>query len=186
MKKRSVTPFRPVHPSPAGLITSISEEGVPNIISLAEVFNVIIGNPVIVGIAIAKPRYSHELISTTREFVVNLPTASMLETVDKCGSVSGRDVDKFAAFGLTPIPADKVKPPLIAECLINIECRLLDVREVGDHDLFLGEVVAEHGVADALDEDDRILVKELDPLCYLHGEYWTCAKRIGTHGFTRD
>ena len=87
MKKRSIKPFRPVHPSPAGLITSISAAGKPNIITLGEVFNVSIRSPVILGIAIAKPRYSHELISATREFVINLPTAAMLEAVDRCGTV---------------------------------------------------------------------------------------------------
>ncbi|MBT7702565.1 MAG: flavin reductase family protein, partial [Verrucomicrobia bacterium] len=139
MNRRSVKPFRPVHPSPAALITSVSEDGKPNIITLGEVFNISISNPVILGIAIAKPRYSHELICATREYVVNLPTAGMVEVVDRCGSVSGREVDKFAEFRLTPLPAEKVRPPLIAECPINVECRVLDIIEVGDHDLFLGE-----------------------------------------------
>ena len=185
MNRRSVKPFRPVHPSPAALVTSVSGDGRPNIITLGEVFNVSIGGPVILGIAIAKPRYSHELISAAREYVVNLPTSSMVETVDRCGSVSGRDVDKFAEFGLTPVPAEKVRPPLIAECPLNVECRVLDIREIGDHDLFLGEAVAQHVAEDALDERGRILVERLDPLCYLHSEYWSCGERLGRHGFTR-
>ena len=184
MKKRSVKPFRPVHPSPAALVTSVSADGRPNIITLGEVFNVSIGEPVILGIAIAKPRYSHELITIAREYVVNLPTSAMVETVDRCGSVSGRDVDKFAEFGLTPVPADKVRPPLIAECPISVECRVLDIQEIGDHDLFLGEAVAEHVAEDALDEDGRILVGKLDPLCYMHSEYWSCGRKLGRHGFT--
>jgi flavin reductase (DIM6/NTAB) family NADH-FMN oxidoreductase RutF len=185
MKRRSVKPFRPVHPSPAALITSVSEDGKPNIITLGEVFNISISNPVILGIAIAKPRYSHELICATREYVVNLPTAGMVEVVDRCGSVSGREVDKFAEFGLTPLPAEKVRPPLIAECSINVECRVLDIVEVGDHDLFLGEAVAEHVIEEALDEDGHILTDRLDPLCYLHSEYWSCGRKLGRHGFSR-
>lgn len=186
MKKRSVKPFRPVHPSPAALVTSVSADGRPNIITLGEVFNVSIAEPVILGIAIAKPRYSHELITATREYVVNLPTSAMVETVDRCGSVSGRDVDKFAEFGLTPVPAEKVKPPLIAECPISVECRVIDIREVGDHDLFLGEAVAEHVAEDALGKDGNVLVGKLDPLCYMHSEYWSCGKVLGRHGFTRE
>ena len=184
MKKRSIKPLRPVHPSPAALVTSVSEDGRPNIITLGEVFNISISAPVIVGIAIAKPRYSHELISVTRQYVVNLPTSDMVEIVDRCGSVSGREVDKFAKFRLTPVPAEKVKPPLIAECPINAECRVLDIQEVGDHDLFLGEVVAQHVAEEAFDEDGRILVDKLDPLCYLHSEYWSCGRRLGRHGFS--
>jgi len=185
MKKRSVKPFRPVYPSPAALVTSISEDGRPNIITLGEVFNVSVSNPVILGIAIAKPRYSHELISATREFVVNLPTAGMVEVVDRCGSVSGREVDKFAEFSLTAIPAEKVRPPLIGECPVNIECRLLGVQEIGDHDLFLGEAVAEHVAEEALDERGQIQVDKLDPLCYQHSEYWSCGRRLGRHGFSQ-
>ena len=185
MNKRSIKPFRPVHPSPAALITSISEDGRPNIITLGEVFNVSIRSPVIVGIAIAKPRYSHELITATREYVVNLPTAAMVEAVDLCGTISGRDVDKFAEFGLTPVPAEKVRPPLIAECPVSIECRVIGIQEIGDHDLFLGEAVAEHVAEDALDDDGRIVVGKLDALCYLHGEYWSCGAKLGHHGYTR-
>ena len=185
MRKRSIKPFRPVHPSPAALVTSVSRDGRPNIITLGEVFNVSIASPVILGIAIAKPRYSHELITATREYVVNLPTARMVEVVDRCGTVSGRDVDKFAELGLTPVAAEKVRPPLIAECPISVECRVIDIQEIGDHDLFLGEAVAEHVAEDALDEDAGIMVDQLDPLCYLHGQYWSCGTPLGRHGFTR-
>ena len=184
MTKRSVTPFRPVYPSPAGLITSVDANGRPNVITLGEVFNVSIVSPVIVGIAIAKPRYSHELISACGEFVVNLPTAAMVETVDRCGCVSGRDVDKFAEFDITAVPATHVAPPLIAECPISVECRLLSVQEVGDHDLFLGEVLAEHVNEDALDADGQVLVDKLDTLCYLHSRYWSAGRELGSHGFT--
>jgi len=185
MAKRQVKPFRPVYPGPAALVTSVAPDGQPNIITLGETFNLSIGEPVIVGIAIAKPRYSHALISLSGEFVVNLPTAGILEKVDRCGSVSGRDVDKFALLGLTPLPAAKVAPPLIAECPVNLECRLLGVEEIGDHDLFRGEVLVEHVDEDVLDEGGGICVEKLDVLCYLHGEYWSLGSRLGRHGFTR-
>lgn len=184
MKKKVIKAFRPVYPSPAALITSISKDGRPNIITLGEVFNISIHDPVILGIGIAKERYSHQLISQTREFVVNLATAAMVKQVDQCGKISGRDVDKFAKFGLTAVPAQKVKPPLIDECPINLECRVVSIQSVGDHDLFLGEVVVEHVDAKALDKDNHIISEKLDPLCYLQGEYWTAGKKIGHHGFT--
>ncbi len=184
MAKQSVKPFRPVYPSPAGLITSVDANGRPNVITLGEVFNISIVDPVIVGIAIAKPRYSHELISACGESVVNLPTAAMVEVVDRCGTVSGRDVDKFAEFNITATPATHVAAPLIAECPINLEGRLLSVQEVGDHDLFLGEVVAEHIIEEALDTDGQVMVDKLDPLCYMHGRYWSAARELGFHGYT--
>ena len=184
MKKKQIKPFRPIYPSPAGLVTSISEDGQPNIITLGEIFNISIAKPVIVGIAIRKQRYSHTLISATREYVVNLPTAAMAKAVDQVGCVSGRDVDKFAEFGLTPVSADNVRPPLIDECPMNIECRVIGIQEIGDHDLFLGEAVTVHIAEGALNEQGRIIVEKLDPLCYLAGEYWRVGAKLGRHGFS--
>jgi flavin reductase (DIM6/NTAB) family NADH-FMN oxidoreductase RutF len=166
-------------------VTSVSEDGRPNIITLGEVFNISIAKPVILGIAMAKPRRSHELISRSKEYVVNLATAALVRKVDLCGTCSGREVDKFAEIGLTPVPASKVKPPLIAECPVNCECRVIGIQEIGDHDLFLGEVVAEHVDEAALDEKGRIRTGALDPLCYMNGEYWSVAGKIGWHGFSR-
>ena len=185
MNKKRIKPFRPVYPSPAGLVTSVSVDGQPNIITLGEIFNISISSPVILGIAIRKERYSHSLISATREYVVNCPTTSMVEVVDRVGKVSGRNVDKFSAFNLTPVPADKVQPPLIGECPMNMECRVIGIQEIGDHDLFLGEVVAVHIIEDALDEQGQVIVDRLDPLCYLHSEYWSLGVKLGPLGFSR-
>lgn len=184
MTKKRIKPFRPVYPSPAGLVTSVSKDGKPNIITLGEIFNISIASPVILGIAIHKQRYSHSLISATREYVVNCPSSSMVEIVDRVGGVSGRTVDKFRAFNLTPVSADKVQPPLIAECPMNIECRVIGIQEIGDHDLFLGEVVAVHIIEEALDDQGQVIVEKLDPLCYLHSEYWSLGTNLGRHGFS--
>ena len=170
--------FRPVFPSPAALITSVGLDGKPNIITLGETFNLSIRNPPIVGIAIAPERYSHDLISQAREFVVNLPTSGLLEKVLSCGSCSGRDTDKFAKFGLTPLPAREVKPPLIAECPINLECQLIDIQQIGDHDLFKGLVVAEHIDADLLNEQGRLDPDLLDFFSMARGAFFARGPRL--------
>ena len=178
--------FRPIYPSPAALISCVAVDGTPNIITLGETFNISIGKPVVVGLAIAPERYSYELIRDSGEFVVNLPTADMAEVVDRCGSVSGRAVgDKFAHVGLTPVPGSVVAAPLVAECPVNIECRLIDIIPAGDHDLFRGEAVAEHVDEACLDADGRMLVDKLDPLVYMRGEYWSVGRKLGFHGYTR-
>jgi len=179
--------FRPVYPTPAALITSVAEDGTPNIITLGEVFNISISDPVVVGLAIMPSRYSYELIERSGEFTVNLPTAKMAEVVDRCGAVSGREVgDKFAHVGLTPVPAAKIRPPLIGECPINLECTLTDIVKSGDHDLFRGQVVAQHVDEAYLDERGNIAVERLDPLCYILGQYWSAGRRLGQHGFTKQ
>ena len=183
--KIELQPFRPIYPSPPSLITTADEQGKPNVCTIAECFNISIRQPVIVGIAIAPPRYSNELIRHTREFVINLPTAAMVKQVDLCGSCSGRTTDKFALTGLTPLPAAKVRPPLIAECPVNVECKLMRVESIGDHDLFIAEVVAEHASQHVLTPDGKIDVGKLDMLCYANSQYWSAGEYLNAHGFTR-
>lgn len=178
MTKRQVTPHRPIYPTPAALVTSVDADGRPNIITLGEVFNISIARPVILGIAIRKERYSHQLISETREYVVNLPMCEIAEQVWYCGSVSGRTVSKFVRSGLTPVPAQRVRPPLIAECPINLECKVLGVQEIGDHDLFLGEVVVQHVDEGILDQAGRISVRKLSAFAFVNGEFWTLGEKI--------
>ena len=190
MGKVPVKSFRPIYPTPAVLVTSVAPDGRPNIITLGEAFNISLRTPTIVGLAIRKATYSHGLISGTGEFVVNLPTTQILEAVDRCGTTTGRRVDKFAEFGLTPLPATVVKPPLIAECPVNLECRVLRIEEVGDHDLFTGEVVAAHIDDDLLDEGGHVRPDSLDVICFMFnlnftGEYWTLGHKLGDMGFTR-
>jgi flavin reductase (DIM6/NTAB) family NADH-FMN oxidoreductase RutF len=135
---------------------------------------------VIIGIAIRKATYSHPLISKTREFVVNIPTVDIIDKVMVCGEVSGRRVDKFEMTGLTPLPAVRVFPLLIAECLINLECKVPGIQEIGDHDLSLGEVLVQHVEEEALDKDRKINFRKLNGFAFNLGEFWTFGERILT------
>jgi flavin reductase (DIM6/NTAB) family NADH-FMN oxidoreductase RutF len=98
--------------------------------------------------------------------------------------VSGRDIDKFSETSLTPRPAEKVKPPLIQECPVNIECTLRKKVSLGVHDLFLGEVVRVHVDPEVLDEKKRIDFDQVTPVVYNQGEYWSLKQKIGVHGFS--
>ena len=188
MKKTRAKAFRPVYPSPAALITCVDTSGRANIITLGEVFNISIRGPVIIGIAIRPATYSHGLISKTREYVVNLPTAEIVKKVDQCGTVSGRDgVDKFDRAGLSPIPASVVKPPLIDECPVNIECKVVGIQTVGDHDLFLGEILSTHLAEDAFDTAGILHMERINPLGYtpLDRTYRALGDALGSYGYSR-
>ncbi|MBI3923110.1 MAG: flavin reductase family protein [Armatimonadetes bacterium] len=179
MAKIQHHPTRPIYPTPVGLITSCDAEGNPNIITLGEVFNLSIKDPVWVGLAIRKATYSHGLISQQKEFVVNLPTTALLDQALQCGSVSGRDgVNKFEEFGLTPVAAQQVEPPLIGECPINLECRLVNIVEVGDHDLFIGEVLVEHVEESLFDEQGQLALEKLDPIVMMRWGFCRVGERI--------
>ncbi len=134
--------YRLVYPKLVVLVSCIDPtSGKPNIITVAWAVPLSI-NPPMVGILIAPRRYSHEIISKAREFVVNIPTIEILDKTIKCGKVSGRRHDKFSEFGLTSKPAKVVKAPIIEECVAHLECKLTDQITTGDHTLFVGEVVA--------------------------------------------
>ena len=123
------------------LATSIGKEGKPNIITLAWTA-ILSASPFLVGIAVSPRRHSHKLISETKEFVLNLPSAGLEEQVMLCGTVSGRDTDKLKRAGLTAEKSEKVSVPRIKECYAWLECKVVNSFVTGDHTLFVGEVVA--------------------------------------------
>jgi flavin reductase (DIM6/NTAB) family NADH-FMN oxidoreductase RutF len=95
-----------------------------------------------VAISISPKRYSYRIIEKSGEFVVNVPTMKLAKKSLFCGRTSGTKVDKFKETKLTPMPAKKVKPPLIKECVAHLECKLVQKITTGDHTLFVGEVLA--------------------------------------------
>lgn len=73
--------------------------------------------------------HSYAALEKTKECVISIPTIDLLDTVVGVGTCSGRDVDKFETFGLTRVKARHVRPPLIKDCVANIECRVVDIVE---------------------------------------------------------
>lgn len=133
--------YRLIHPRNVILVSCVDPSGKANIITLAWSMP-LSRDPPLVGISIAPGRYSHKLIEETKEFVVNVPTMEIVKETLYCGRVSGRSKNKFKEAKLTPLPAKKVKAPLIRECVAHLECRLTEQLKTGDHTLFIGEIVA--------------------------------------------
>lgn len=73
--------------------------------------------------------HSYAALEASRQCVIAIPTVDMIDTVVGIGTCSGRDTDKFHTFGLTALPGKHVRAPLIAECLANVECRVVDIVE---------------------------------------------------------
>jgi flavin reductase (DIM6/NTAB) family NADH-FMN oxidoreductase RutF len=97
--------------------------------------------PPLVGCVISDQNYTFGVLRATGECVLNVPTVRLAEQVVGCGNTSGRRVDKFKAFGLTPVAAAIVKAPLIAECYANLECKVIDRRLATQYNFFVLEVV---------------------------------------------
>ena len=184
--RKNVPPTPMLFPTPVVLVTSVDEAEKPNIITLAWV-GVVNSEPPMIGLSIRPGRYSHDCVRRSKEFVVNLPSAEMVRKVDACGVLSGRETDKFAAMGWKPVPAQKVKPPLIDECPVQMECQVKEMISLGSHDLFLGEIVALHVKEEIQKEKGRIDITKVLPLVFCPGanEYWNLGKCIGHYGFTK-
>jgi len=184
--RKNLLPTPMLFPTPVVLVTSVDEAEKPNIITLAWV-GVVNSEPPMIGLSIRPGRYSHDCVRRSKEFVVNLPSAEMVRKVDACGVLSGKETDKFAAMGWKPVPAQKVKPPLIDECPVQMECQVKEVISLGSHDLFLGEIVALHVKEEIQKEKGRIDITKALPLVFCPGanEYWNLGKCIGHYGFTK-
>jgi len=97
--------------------------------------------PPIVGCVISNRNHTFGMLKATKECVINIPTVELAAQVVACGNSSGRSLDKFEAFSLTPVRAAVVQAPLIAECYANLECRVVDASMVTRYNLFILEVL---------------------------------------------
>lgn len=177
--KKATTALLPV---PSVLATVGKPDGGANIITIAWT-GILCSNPPTVYIAVQPVRFSHALLKESMDYVINIPTQALLKAVDFCGTVSGRDKDKFRETGLTSLPAAHVAAPLIQECPVNIECRVKDIWPLGSHDVFVGEVLAVHYSEEVLTQGVFDL-KKMDALGYASGQYCATGEPLGRLGFT--
>ncbi|MEW6182179.1 MAG: flavin reductase family protein [Bacillota bacterium] len=184
MKKITRSPSTVLFPAPVVLVTSAALDGRPNVFTVAWTATVN-SIPPMISISARPATYSHGLIKQSGEFVVNIPNVKLVWEVDYCGMVSGRDVDKFAATGLTPMPAKHVRAPLIEECPVNIECRVTQTLKPGGHEMFLGEILAVHFNEDAVDEKGQPDIDRISPYAYCASGYRLIGEKIGHYGFSK-
>jgi flavin reductase (DIM6/NTAB) family NADH-FMN oxidoreductase RutF len=155
----------------------------PNLITIAWVGSVCT-DPPMVSIAVRPERYSHAIIKTTGEFVVNVPSVGQARATDWCGVVSGRDAEKFAGAGLTPAAGLNVGCPIVLECPLNIECRVRNSLKLGSHTLFLAEVTAVQVSAELVDARGRLNLQKAGLMAFAHGHYFALGRHLGHFGFS--
>jgi flavin reductase (DIM6/NTAB) family NADH-FMN oxidoreductase RutF len=130
---------------------------------------------------------SHGNILARKAFTVSIASEDYVKEADYAGLVSGRDVDKFAAAGLTPVKGEHIDAPYVAEYPMALECSLLHVVEIGLHTLFVGEIMDVKADADVFNDDGKIDITKVRPLLwapdgggyYGVGDYLGQAFKIG-------
>ena len=131
--------YQLLEPGPVVLLTT-AHKGRANVMAMSWHMMVEF-EPPLVACIVSNRDYSFAALTATKQCVIAIPALQLAPKVVGVGNCSGRDVDKFERFGLTPIPAQRVAPPLVAECFANLECEVVDSRLVNKYNLFVLEVV---------------------------------------------
>ncbi len=131
--------YQTLEPGPVVLLTT-SLNGKPNVMTMS--WHMMIDfEPPILACVVSNRNYSFKALKKTRECVINIPTVELATKVVKVGNSSGRSIDKFEEFQLAQEPASLVKAPLIPECYVNLECKVVDIKMATKYNIFILEVV---------------------------------------------
>ncbi len=157
-------------PGPAVLVTALAR-GRHSIMPAAWVTPVNMRPPMI-AIAINQAHFTAELIQRSEQFGLSIPSVELLKQVRYCGSVSGRDADKWVQTGLHQAEPHQIDTPLVEECLAHIECAVAQAIDLPDHTVFIGEVLYA-AVEEGIFEERWLLEgKEAKPLHHLGGSFY--------------
>jgi flavin reductase (DIM6/NTAB) family NADH-FMN oxidoreductase RutF len=132
--------YQLLEPGPVVLLTT-SHKGRQNVMTMSWHMMVEF-EPPLVSCIVSSANHSYAALHATKQCVIALPAVALAKKVIQVGNSSGRDIDKFKTFGLTPLPAGAVAAPLVAECFANLECKVVDTRLVKTYNLFVLEVLA--------------------------------------------
>lgn len=173
-----------LYPLPVVMVSCANAAGEKDIVTVAWT-GTVCTNPPMLYVSLRPERHSYHIIRESGEFVVNLVPSRLARACDWCGVRSGRDFDKWAECGLTPEPSVALGlAPGIAECPVNLECAVTEVKELGSHHMFLAEVRAVRAEEGLLDDRGRLDLGRAGLVAYSHGEYLELGKRIGGFGYS--
>ena len=139
MMKKSLGPKTLIYPTPVWVVGTYDKEGKPNVMTIAW-GGICCSKPPCVAISLRKATYSYGNIVERRAFTLNIPSEVHAREVDYFGSVSGRNEDKFAATGFTPVKSEIVDAPYLEEFPLILECKVIHVTAIGLHTQFIGEI----------------------------------------------
>lgn len=179
--KKSLKPATYLSPVPAVMVTCGTFDEA-NIITLAWV-GTVNSVPPVVSISVRYSRHSLPLIEKTGEFTVNLVTKDLVRATDVCGTLSGKDVDKFALTGLTKGKGQAVSCPYLEESPVSLECKVINRVDLGTHAVLFGEV--KNVIADEkYCETGRLNLPDGLLAAYVNGNYVATGETLGKYGYT--
>ncbi|MDY6911476.1 MAG: flavin reductase family protein [Chloroflexota bacterium] len=138
--------------------------------------------PPLIGVSISPKRYTYELILEAREFGVNFISLEKAELIAATGGCPGKAVDKFRRFNLEKEPMLKTKAPILKDAYAAYECKLVENQTYGDHEWFVGEIVATHFDETAFTAAGILDLAAVNPAMFIGGElYYTTQQKSERH-----
>lgn len=135
-------------------------------------------------ISLRPGRFSYEKIQKNGVFSVNMPHSHMVRALDYCGVKSGRDTDKLADCGIMVEAGRNTGAPIITDCPVSLECRVVSTTSQGSHDMITADIVAVYAEEELLDSNGKLRLEKAGLMCYAHGDYFALGKKIGYFGFS--
>lgn len=163
--KKSLGAKTLVFPAPVWVIGTYDKGGKPNAMTAAW-GSICCSTPPCVGISLRKATYTYGSLMERKAFTVNVPPETYAKEADYFGIYSGREEDKFAATGLSPVKSDHVDAPYIKEFPLILECKLIHSHEIGLHTHFVGEIVDVKADETVLGENGIPDIEKVKPMIY--------------------
>ena len=178
--KRSMGPETLVYPLPAFLVGSYDKNGKANIMNAAW-GGICCSEPPCLAVSVRPARWTYDAILERKAFTVSIPGARIAAEADYVGIASGRNADKFAVAGLTPVRSDLVDAPYVADCPVVLELTLFKTLELGSHVQFVGQIMDVKVDENCLGADGKPDIRAIDPLLYDTGvkEYCRVGDMVG-------
>ncbi len=129
-------------------------------------------DPPLFGVLISKKRLTHQVISQAREFTVNFISADRVKLSAQMGRKSGHEMDKMKEYQVKLSPAKIIQSPILEDAYVSFECKLTDIKAYGDHDLFVGEVLAIHEEEKSFNSEGVLDTGKVQPLLYLGSDFY--------------
>lgn len=181
--KQNFKPGTMIYPLPAVLVSCGATPEEYNVLTVSWT-GTICSNPPMCYVSIRPERHSYDIIKRTGAFVINLTNRDMEFATDFCGVKSGRECNKFEMANLTPQKAEFVDAPIILESPVSIECRVVEVKPLGSHDMFIAEVVNVVVEDSYLQENGQLDMAAMNLLAYNHGQYFDVTNPRGFFGWS--
>ncbi len=177
--KKSLGAQTLAYPTPTWVVGTYDKEGKPNAMTAAW-GGICSSDPPCVAVSLRKATYSFAALVARKAFTVSVPDAEHVRQADFFGVVSGRDGDKFARAGLTPVRSELVDAPYVAEFPLVLECQVTQIIELGLHTQFVGRILDVKADEEILGPDGMPMIEKLRPIIFSPGNraYYTVGQRL--------